>query len=79
MLARNPSSHFEEEFARGSKKHTVKRKPIVILCLRQIPVSYLAVPYESVYESCQILARRRPQWNPIDATFHTVCLIFTQC
>jgi hypothetical protein len=24
-------------------------------------------------ESCQILARRRPQWNPIDATFHTVC------
>jgi hypothetical protein len=23
-------------------------------------------------ESCQILARRRPQWNPIDATFHTV-------
>jgi hypothetical protein len=24
-------------------------------------------------ESCQILGRRKPQWNPIDATFHTVC------
>src|ERR1700730_6949493 len=29
-------------------------------------------------ESCQILARRRPQRNPIDATFHTVCLIFAK-
>jgi hypothetical protein len=27
-------------------------------------------------ESCQILARRRPQGNPIDATFHTVCKIY---
>jgi NAD(P)-dependent dehydrogenase (short-subunit alcohol dehydrogenase family) len=25
-------------------------------------------------EPCQILGRRRPQGNPIDATFHTVCL-----